>query len=157
MKTESYVGLVTWVYRNALDLIADGKFTLQKKKYLLNELDKTTHRSFTKGFMFLPEPEKNQGLIENDNVGYIRKYRFIGTIEGYDPEYDSPIVRARNQFHTGDILDILEPKKTPVKSKLKNLLDYNTRSTINIANTNDLVLMPGLGNLDLHSLIRVKL
>src|SRR5665647_2576656 len=70
MKTENYVSRVTWVYRQALDLIKDGKFTEQKKSYLLKELDKTTHRTYTTGFMFL-DGKLNAELTDNGNVGYL--------------------------------------------------------------------------------------
>jgi len=155
-KTENYVSLTTWVYRKALDLIAEGKFTDQKKKYLLKELDKSTHRNFTTGFMFL-DGKENKELIDNDNVGYIKKYRFVGSVEGYSNKYKSPIIRARNQIKTGDILDILQPKKNPRKIKLRKIIDPATDKFIEVANTNDNIIIGDIGNIDRFSIIKAKI
>ena len=156
MKTENYVGIVTWVYRQALDLIKFGKFTDQKKIYLLNELNKTTHRTFTTGFMFL-DGKHNPELIDNDNVGYLRKYRFAGTVESFSEKYGAFVIKARNQIKTGDMLDILQPDKNPLKFKLSEIIDANSDKQMEVANTNARIIIPGLGKIDKYSLINVKL
>lgn len=157
MKTENYVSVTTSVYREALELIREGKFTDKKKKYLLEELDKTNHRNFTTGFMFLENTKKNNELIENDNVGYIRKYRFAGAVKGFSSEYNGPVIKAKNQFKIGDVIDISEPEKNPKKIKLSKIIDYNKKIYMDIVNTNDLVIIPDMGMLDDYSLLRVKI
>jgi putative protease len=156
MKTENYVGLTTSIYRQALDLIKAGNFTDQKKIYLLNELDKTNHRNFTEGFMFLENAINAPELIDNENVGYIRKYRFAGVVEGFSKGKNGSVIRAKNQFKNGEVLDIYQPGKNPKKIRLKNVIDYNTGEAVDVINTNDLVIIPGIGKLDDFSLIRVK-
>ena len=106
MKTESYVSLVTWAYRMALDHIADGSFTEHRIDYLMSELDKASHRNFTKGFMF--STDKNE-LTDNDNVGYIKKYTFIGTVIKNREKCGGTVIGIRNQLNKGSILDILQP------------------------------------------------
>ena len=81
MKTESYVSLVTWVYRKALDLMKKGHFDNKNIRFLMSELDKASHRNFTRGFMFSDDKRE---LEDNDNVGYIKKYSFIGTVDGWN-------------------------------------------------------------------------
>jgi len=154
-KTENYVSLVTWVYRKALDLIKENQFTEKKKEYLLKQLDKVTHRNFTTGFMFL-DGKENKELIDNDNVGYIKKYRFVGSVEGYSDKYKSPIIRARNQLKAGDILDILQPKKNPKKLKLQKMIDLATDQLIEVANTNVRIIIDEIGNIDIFSIIKAK-
>jgi putative protease len=156
MKTENYVGLTTSIYRQALDLIKAGKLSEQKKQQLLNDLDKTNHRNFTEGFMFLENASNHPGLVDNENVGYIRKYRFAGVVEGYSSEYDGPVIRAKNQFKSGDLLDISEPGKNPRKIRLKKVIEYKTDVTVDVINTNDIVKIPGIGRLNVFSLIIVK-
>jgi U32 family peptidase len=156
MKTENYVSRVTWVYRQALDLIKNGKFTEQKKSYLLKELDKTTHRTYTTGFMFL-DGKSNTELTDNDNVGYLRKYRFAGNVESFSEKYDSPVIKARNQIKKGDMLDIIQPGKNPLKFKLSEIIDANSEKIIEIANTNARLILKGLGKIDSYSLINVKI
>jgi U32 family peptidase len=156
MKTESYVSTVTWVYRNALDLIKEGKLTDGKKAYFKKELNKTSHRTFTEGFMF-----KNTGdgsvTMENDNSGYIQKYRFIGDVKGYDRNYDGPVITARNQIKTGSTIDILQPGRVPKKFKLGKIIDAVSGNAINVANTNDTVIIPGPGKIDDFGIIKIRL
>ncbi len=154
-KTENYVSLTTWVYKKALDLIANGEFTQAEKTRLLNELDKSTHRVFTKGFMFL-DGKTNKELVDNDCVGYIKKYIFAGSIEGYSKRYKSSIIKARNQFKVGDVLDILQPKKEPIEFKLKKMINFKTHKLTDVANTNDFVIIEDIGNIDKYSIIRAK-
>jgi len=156
MKTENYVSRVTWVYRQALDLIKEGKFTRQKKSYLLNELDKTTHRTFTTGFMFL-DGKNNPELTDNDNVGYLRKYRFAGHVESFSEKYYSPVIKARNQIKKGDMLDIMQPGKNPLKFKLSEIIDANSEKQLEVANTNARIIIKGLGKIDSYSLINLKI
>ena len=110
MKTENYVSQVTWVYRKALDSIKNDSFSDEEKKFLMGELDKTTHRSFTEGFMFLKDKD-NPELTDNDNVGYTRKYRFVGSVNSTSKKYDGTVITARNQVKVGDMLDVLQPGK----------------------------------------------
>jgi putative protease len=156
MKTENYVSRVTWVYRRALDLIKEGKFTGQKKKYLLNELDKTTHRTYTTGFMFL-DGKNNPELTDNENVGYLRKYRFAGNVESFSEKYNEPVIKARNQVKKGDVLDIIQPGKNPLKFKISEIIDANSEKQMEVANTNARIIIIGLGKIDGYSLINIKI
>ncbi len=156
MKTENYVSRVTWVYRQALDLIKEGKFTEQKKSYLLKELDKTTHRTYTTGFMFL-DGKHNPELTDNGNVGYLRKYRFAGNVESFSEKYGAPVIKARNQIKKGDVLDIMQPGKNPKKFNLSEIIDSNSEEQMEVANTNASIIIKGLGKIDSYSLINVKL
>jgi putative protease len=155
MKTESYVSLTTWIYRKALQYIKEGKFTGQKISYLVKELDKATHRNFTQGFMFL-ENNSNSELTENDNVGYIRNYRFVGVYEGYNKKYNGPIMRVKNQFKAGETLDVLQPNENPKKFMIKRMLLTNTEEEIGVANPNDLVIINDIGEVNRYSIFRIK-
>ena len=99
MKTESYVSLVTWVYRRALDLIKNGEFSKKNRDILMAELDKASHRNFTTGFMFA---DGSKELEDNDNVGYINKYTFIGTVDSSEKDTDEPVINVKNQFMAGE-------------------------------------------------------
>ena len=153
MKTESYVSLVTWVYRKALDCIAEGSFTDRKKDYLLHELDKASHRNFTKGFMFSTDKKE---LLENDNVGYIKKYTFVGTVIEKKSQYGEPVIGIRNQLNKDSELDILQPGKKPQKHKIDKILMASNGEEVDVANPNDLVVIPGLVSLSPYSILRIK-
>ncbi|MCL5070731.1 MAG: U32 family peptidase [Actinobacteria bacterium] len=155
MKTESYVSLTTWVYRKALQYIEEGKFTGQKISYLMKELDKATHRNFTLGFMFL-DSNKRSELTENDNVGYIKNYRFVGVYEGHSKKYNGLVIKVKNQFKAGETLDILQPNENPKKFMIKRMLLANTEEEIEVANPNDLVIINDIGEVNQYSIFRIK-
>jgi U32 family peptidase len=155
MKTESYVSIVTWIYRKALQYIEERKFTGQKISYLMKELDKATHRNFTQGFMFL-DNNSNSELTENDNVGYIKNYRFVGIYKDYSKKYNGPIIRVKNQFKSGETLDVLQPNENPKKFVVKKMLLANTEGEAGVANPNDLVIINDIGELNQYSIFRIK-
>lgn len=153
MKTENYVSLTTWVYRKALDYIKEGKYGNKEISYLTGELDKCSHRNFTEGFMFL----KNRSELENnDNVGYIKKYRFAGVFARYNKKYRGPVINVKNQIRTGEILDILQPYREPLKYKLIKMISAIDKTEIKCANPNDSVIICGLGEINPYSIVRVK-
>jgi U32 family peptidase len=148
MKTENYVSQVTWVYRSALDYIRKGEYTPERVSYLLEEVKKASHRDFTLGFMFLDDYRE---LEENDEVGYIKKYSFIGVME-------KDMVRVKNQFRRGDTLEVLTPGCLPFEKKVEVLkvLRKGEFLDADVANPNDLVNIEGLEGLNEFSIIRVK-
>jgi len=153
MKTENYVSLVTWVYRKALGCIQQGNFTPKNIQYLMSELDKSSHRNFTLGFMFLKDKKE---LEDNDNVGYIKKYRFVATCTGYSNKYKGPVLKVKNQFRLGEEMDILQPYKDPMFLRIDKIIDSASGQAMQCANPNDRVILPGAGRLDDFSIFRIK-
>jgi len=154
MKTENYVSLVTWVYRRALDHITGGSFNKEKISYLKSELDKCSHRNFTRGFMFL---DNKKELEDNDNVGYVKKYRFVGVYKDFSKKYNGPVILVKNQFGTGETLDILQPGEKPLLFKLKGMRMVKGDKVSEIANPNDEVIICNLGEVSKESIFRIKI
>jgi len=153
MKTENYVSLTTWVYRKALDYIKQGEFTSKNISYLMSELDKCSHRNFTLGFMFLKDKSE---LENNDNVGYIKNYDFVGTYYSYSDTYSGPVINVKNQFKTGEIMDILQPCADPKKFIVKKITSAGDNTEITCANPNDRVIICDMGRVDPFSIFRIK-
>jgi U32 family peptidase len=153
MKTENYVSLTTWVYRKALDLIKENKYTEKEKNYLTGELDKCSHRNFTEGFMFL---EDRSELEDNDNVGYINKYSFIGTYKDFSEKYNGPVISVKNRFYSGEVFDILQPYMEPVRFRVKKMLSADDGTVTECANPNDSVIICSLGRISPFSILRIK-
>jgi len=153
MKTESYVSLVTWVYRMALDLIKETRFRKNNIDFLMNELDKASHRNFTTGFMFSNERKE---LEENDNVGYIKKYTFVGKVDGWNKKCGKPVILVKNQFKQDEEIDILTPGEMPVKRNVDKIIMESSMTKIAVANPNDKVIVEGLGGLNPYSILRKK-
>ncbi len=153
MKTENYVSATTWVYRKALDYIKQNKYDDKAIDYLKSEIEKCSHRNFTEGFMFLKDKKE---LEDNDNVGYINKYRFVGTFYGYNKKYDGTVINVKNQFKLGEVMDISQPYMDPVKFGIKKMLSAKDETEIKCANPNDLVIICGTGRVNPFSIFRIK-
>ena len=153
MKTENYVSLVTWIYRRALDMIRENEFSEKNKAYLMNMLDRASHRNFTTGFMFLGDKKE---LEDNDNVGYIKNYIFAGSFNGISRTSDDPVVAVRNQFSKGQILDIMQPDKNPQQLQIEEMSLESNQSLISTANPNDRIVIKGLKGMDPFSILRIK-
>jgi putative protease len=156
MKTESYVSTVTWVYRSALDLLKADNFSSHKKEFLSKQLDKTSHRTFTEGFMFYANMD-DKSIMDNDSAGYIQKYKFAGDIKGYDGSFDGPVITAGNQIKAGSTADIIQPFKNPFEYQINKIIDLKSGAETTAANTNDIVVLPGMGKLDEFAIIKIRL
>jgi U32 family peptidase len=153
MKTENYVSLTTWVYRRALEYIKKGEYDENAINYLKSELEKCSHRNFTEGFMFLKDRSE---LEDNDNVGYINKYRFVGTFHDYSKKYNGPVISVKNHFNQGEVIDVSQPYRDPVKFSVKKMLSAEDETEIKCANPNDLAIICGLGRVNPFSIFRIK-
>lgn len=101
MKTAYYVGTVVNAYRRAIDLIEQGESV---PEYLLDELYKAGHRSYTTGFYF--GGEDNVCL---DSSRAIQSHEFSAYVLGYDEEKKTAIIEQRNRFSEGETLEVLSP------------------------------------------------
>lgn len=102
-KSEYYVGCTVNAYRRRLDDIA------QKKPFdpaLLEELDKTGHREFTRGFY-----TETGALVSLDSSKNSATTLFVALVLGYDEERKAVVVEMRNRFKEGDILEIVSKGK----------------------------------------------
>jgi len=153
MKTENYISQVTWTYRRALDHCADGKYDDDKKDYLYDQLNKISHRDYTEGFMFLDDGKE---LIDNENVGYINKYRFVGVFLEQDKRLDGPCLYVKNQFSKEETIDILQPGEKPKEARIGKIIDIKNGNEIDTANPNDKVVLKGLGRFNKYSIFRIK-
>lgn len=155
MKTENYVAQTVWVYRKALDLIAENRFNKDNIEFLMTEIQKTSHRTFTLGFMFLDSFEE---LENNEGVTINQDYKYIGTCTDKNPETGYCEFVAKNQFKKGDILEILEPGNLPYCLKVNEIIikRNNYEFLSDEANPNDIVLLKQLKKISSYSIIRKK-
>ncbi len=132
-KSEYYTAEVTNAYRAAIDEYYKkngNKFELPD--WILDEIYKISHREYTTGF-YLSKMKNGQVL---DNGGYVRHWEVCALFDSYDEENERIIVKQRNRFFEGEILEITEPYKKPYSIKVESL--YNEDSgefsqTANIA------------------------
>lgn len=103
MKSAYYVATVINAYRRAIDNFYSN--TKPNFNYI-EELEKTSNRSFTTGFYF-----KGEDTINLVSSKYNQTYDFIASVlkdnkDGY------VLIEHRNKFKVGDELEILSPNET---------------------------------------------
>ena len=108
MKTAFYVATVIRSYRQVIDAYYEGNYNDETVEKYFNELQKASHRHYTKGF-FHKKPDGEDQIYENSS--YIRKYDFIGTVLEYNPETKQAIIEQRNRFFPGEDIEIFGNSK----------------------------------------------
>lgn len=108
VKTQYYVATVIRSYRIAIDAYYNGTYTKELADYLLNEIRKSSHRDFTKGFFYNKPTEEDQLYTSSS---YTRNYDFVGIVLDYDLETKIATIEQRNRIFKGDILEVFGPEK----------------------------------------------
>ncbi|MCI5839612.1 MAG: U32 family peptidase [Peptoniphilaceae bacterium] len=130
MKTSYYVSTVIRSYRHVIDSYYDGNFNEKTIKKFKEEIEKASHRYFTKGF-FDGKPDKNAQIYENSS--YIRTYDFIGVVLDYDDNTKLVKVEQRNRFFTGEEIEIFGEGAEFHKLKIEKMYD-DKMNEIEVAN-----------------------
>jgi hypothetical protein len=99
----------------------------------------------------------DKSIMDNDSAGYIQKYKFAGDIKGYDGSFDGPVITAGNQIKAGSTADIIQPFKNPFEYQINKIIDLKSGAETTAANTNDIVVLPGMGKLDEFAIIKIRL
>ena len=116
-KSHYYTAVVTNAYRGALDSLYANPLNWKCPEWVLSELNKISHRTYSTGF-YLGAPENSQTY---ENAGYVRDYSVAAIVDGYE---DGCIVATlKNKFLKGQALDCLEPKAPPFKVVADTLLN----------------------------------
>ena len=106
MKSVYYVATVVNAYRKALDMLPN-----QPGEDIIEELEKTSHRRYTTGFMFGAEDKE---FLEDSMP--VQTSEFIGVVLGCQD--DRIVIEQRNNFKEGAELEILSPKNENFKKKI---------------------------------------
>lgn len=115
-KSHYYVAVTTNAYRAAVDsYVAHPDRPIPK--WILDELNKISHRTYSTGFYF-GRPVNGQTYPTG---GYIRDYAVAAIVEGY--ENGHVIASLKNKFYRGTQLDCLEAGSPPFIVKTDELYD----------------------------------
>ena len=118
MKTAFYVATVIRSYRQVIDAYYSGNYNDETVEKYFNELEKASHRHYTKGF-FYNKPDENAQIYENSS--YIRKYDFIGTVLEYNLDTKEATIEQRNKFVLGDEIEIFGNGPDFIEYKIDNM------------------------------------
>ncbi|OBZ34100.1 U32 family peptidase [Megasphaera sp. DISK 18] len=107
MKSIHYVATVTKVYREALDAYEADPEHFTVRPEWLDELEKISHRPYTRGFSVSRPTEADQVYSESSNT---QTHDFIGLVRSYDAEKGIAWIEQRNHFKVGQTVEFLQPK-----------------------------------------------
>lgn len=129
-KSEYYTAIVTYAYRNAIDeyIKAGCPADFMPSQWILDEMEKMSHRAYTTGFNFGPIVN---GQV-HESAGYIRNWDVCALFKSY--ENGRLTVSQRNRFYQGDMLEVVEPNKLPYQIEVKELYNEKDREFVDVAN-----------------------
>lgn len=120
-KSFYYVATVTNAYRMAVDgylnTSLEARSGYQTPGWLLDEVQKVSHRQYSTGFYYGP-PEDGQCY---EDGGYVRTYDVAAIVQGWKDGILT--VTQRNRFFEGDVLEVLAPGKAPWEIRVNGLIN----------------------------------
>lgn len=105
MKSAYYTAVITNAYRMALDLYFSGQ---PFDPAVLREVESVSHREYATGYYF-DAPMQKANTVHD--MGYLREKAYLATVEAYDPERGTALLRQRNKLCAHTRVERLTPGK----------------------------------------------
>lgn len=125
MKSAHYVATVVKVYRQAMDAYEADPAHFTVLPEWVEELEKISHRPYTRGFSVSRPTEADQVYSHSSNT---QTHEFIGIVRSYDAEKGIAWIEQRNHFKLGQTVEFLQPKGHLVRLALSSLIDEDGNS-----------------------------
>jgi len=123
MKSSYYVGLVTKIYRQAIDdYFADPELYKSKIPYYQGELAKMSHREYTTGFFYGKVTGEDHAYYDANQV---RIQDYLAIVDSYDESTGFCVIEQRNKFDVGDKIDIIRASGEVYVQDVEMMLDKN--------------------------------
>jgi len=106
MKSIHYVATVVSVYRKAIDAYCNDPKKYQVPDEWRQELEKVSHRPYTKGFAFGKPGSDGQVYTTSS---YEQTHDFVGIVLAYDADAKRAYIEQRNNVKNGEVLELLMP------------------------------------------------
>lgn len=130
MKSIHYVATVVSVYRQAIDsYYADPENYVVREEWRI-ELNKASHRIFTKGFIEGKEQAKDAQIYNTS--AYEQSHDFVGVVIDYDNASQRVVLEQRNNVKVGEKIEFLEPNGNIVPLVL-NDMQNDKKESIEVA------------------------
>lgn len=120
VKSSYYVATVIRSYRMAIDEYYKDLENYKFDENWLKEIQKASHRDFTKGFYF-EKPTADAQVYTTSS--YIRGYDFVGIVIDYDKESKIATIEQRNRMFVGDKIEIFGPGKKHFTQIIEKIWD----------------------------------
>lgn len=128
-KSEYYTAAVTHAYRAAIDeYIKDPRPDFKPSQWILDEMDRMSHREYTTGFYFGPI---KKGQVTQYG-GYVRSWEVCALFK--ELSGSRLTVNQRNRFYEGEQLEVLEPFSRPYNITVSNLYCETDGEKTSVAN-----------------------
>lgn len=125
MKSVYYVANIMRVYRHAIDKYYENPKSFKYDPEWLEEIEKASHRKFTKGFYY-NKPTENDQLYSSSS--YDRFYNFSGIVLEYDEKTCIATIEQRNKMCVGDEIEIMQPGYDGFFQIIESLIDLDGNS-----------------------------
>ena len=151
MKSVHYVATVVKVYRQALDAYERDPEHFRVLPEWVEELEKISHRPYTRGFSVSRPTEADQVYSHSSNT---QTHEFIGLVRSYDAERKLAWIEQRNHFKVGQTVEFLQPKGRLVRCAVRRILDEDGQDLDAARHAQQVVAVPVDEPLEAYSMMR---
>ena len=151
MKSVHYVATVVKVYRQALDAYERDPEHFRVLPEWVEELEKISHRPYTRGFSVSRPTEADQVYSHSSNT---QTHEFIGLVRSYDAERKLALIEQRNHFKVGQTVEFLQPKGRLVRCAVSRILDEDGQDLDAARHAQQVVAVPVDEPLEAYSMMR---
>ena len=149
-KSHYYTAVVTNAYRGALDSLKNYTPDWKCPKWVTEELNKISHRTYSTGFYY-GAPQNAQTY---ENAGYVRDYSVAAIVNGYENGCVTAVLK--NKFLKGQVFDCLEPKTPPFEIVANELFDEKNNPIDSAPHPMSIIKIPFERPIKEGSLLRMK-
>lgn len=151
MKSVHYVATVVKVYRQAIDAYERDPEHFRVLPEWVEELEKISHRPYTRGFSVSRPTEADQVYSHSSNT---QTHEFIGLVRSYDAERKLALIEQRNHFKVGQTVEFLQPKGRLVRCAVSRILDEDGQDLDAARHAQQVVAVPVDEPLEAYSMMR---
>lgn len=151
MKSVHYVATVVKVYRQAIDAYERDPEHFRVLPEWVEELEKISHRPYTRGFSVSRPTEADQVYSHSSNT---QTHEFIGLVRSYDAERKLAWIEQRNHFKVGQTVEFLQPKGRLVRCAVSRILDEDGQDLDVARHAQQVVAIPVNEPLEAYSMMR---
>ena len=151
MKSVHYVATVVKVYRQALDAYERDPEHFRVLPEWVEELEKISHRPYTRGFSVSRPTEADQVYSHSSNT---QTHEFIGLVRSYDAERKLAWIEQRNHFKVGQTVEFLQPKGRLVRCAVSRIIDEDGQDLDAARHAQQVVAIPVNEPLEAYSMMR---
>ena len=151
MKSVHYVATVVKVYRQAIDAYERDPEHFRVLPEWIEELEKISHRPYTRGFSVSRPTEADQVYSHSSNT---QTHEFIGLVRSYDAERKLAWIEQRNHFKVGQAVEFLQPKGKLIRCTISRILDEDGQDLDAARHAQQVVAVPVDEPLEAYSMMR---